>query len=58
MTAIVDNAKRRVGDFLRERIEAGSGLSIVSAYFTIYAYQPVVKPRVAPRRAGRPADKA
>ena len=38
MTAIVDNAKRRVGDFLRERIEAGSGLSIVSAYFTIYAY--------------------
>ena len=38
MTAIVDNTKRRVGDFLRERIEAGSDLSIVSAYFTIYAY--------------------
>ena len=38
MTAIVDNATRRVGDFLRERIEAGSGLAIVSAYFTIHAY--------------------
>ena len=36
MTAIVDNTKRRVGDFLRERIEAGSDLSIVSAYFTIF----------------------
>ena len=36
--AIVDNRHRRVGDFLRERIEAGSNLSIVSAYFTIYAY--------------------
>ena len=39
MTAIVDNTTRRVGDFLRERIEAGSDLSIVSAYFTIYAYE-------------------
>ena len=38
MTAIVDNTGRKVGDFLRERIEAGSDLSIVSAYFTIYAY--------------------
>ena len=38
MTAIVDNTTRRVGDFLRERIEAGADLSIVSAYFTIYAY--------------------
>ena len=36
--AIVDNRRRRVGDFLRDRIEAGSNLSIVSAYFTIYAY--------------------
>ena len=36
--AIVDNRRRRVGDFLRDRIEAGSDLSIVSAYFTIYAY--------------------
>ena len=38
MTAIVDNTGRKVGDFLRDRIEAGSDLSIVSAYFTIYAY--------------------
>ena len=38
VTAIVDNTGRKVGDFLRERIEAGSDLSIVSAYFTIYAY--------------------
>lgn len=38
MTAIVDNTARRVGDFLLERIEDGSELSIVSAYFTIYAY--------------------
>ena len=29
----------RVGDFLREKIQAGSKLSIVSAYFTIYAYE-------------------
>ena len=39
MNVIVDNIQRRVGDFLRERIEAGSNLSIVSAYFTIYAYE-------------------
>ena len=39
MTAIVDNTTLRVGDFLRERIEAGADLSIVSAYFTIYAYE-------------------
>ena len=39
MNAIVDNMQRRVGDFLRERIEVGSNLSIVSAYFTIYAYE-------------------
>ena len=38
MTAIIDNRQRRVGDFLRERIGVGSELSIVSAYFTIYAY--------------------
>ena len=36
--AIVDNRRRRVGDFLRDRIDPGSDLSIVSAYFTIYAY--------------------
>ncbi len=36
---IVDNRRRRVGDFLREQIVVGSRLSIVSAYFTIYAYE-------------------
>ena len=36
--AIVDNRRRRVGDYLRDAIETGSDLSIVSAYFTIYAY--------------------
>ncbi len=36
---IVDNRGRRVGDFLRERLAAGADLSIVSAYFTIYAYE-------------------
>jgi len=29
----------RVGDFLRDKIESGSKLSVVSAYFTIYAYE-------------------
>lgn len=38
MDAIVDNMNRRVGDVLRERINVGSHLSIVSAYFTIYAF--------------------
>ena len=38
MTSIVDNRKRLVGDFLSEKIELDSDLSIVSAYFTIYAY--------------------
>ena len=36
--AIVDNVGRRVGDVLAERIDAGARLSIVSAYFTIYAF--------------------
>ena len=36
--AIVDNVHRRVGDVLDERIDAGARLSIVSAYFTIYAF--------------------
>ena len=36
---IIDNRNRRVGDFLHGNIRAGSGLSIVSAYFTIYAYE-------------------
>ena len=37
--AIIDNRDRRVGDYLRGSIEAGSNLSIVSAYFSIYAYE-------------------
>jgi SNF2 family DNA or RNA helicase len=39
-SSIRDNRDRgSVGDFLREQIDADSKLSIVSAYFTIYAYQ-------------------
>ena len=39
LNTIVDNYSGRcVGEFLREQIERGSDLSIVSAYFTIYAY--------------------
>ena len=39
-SGIRDNYTRgRVGDFLREKIQSGSELSIVSAYFTIYAYE-------------------
>ena len=38
-SAIVDNRTRQVGNFLRERIEDGAVLSVVSAYFTIYAWE-------------------
>ena len=38
ISGIVDNRSRRVGEFLKDRIFPGSELSIVSAYFTIYAY--------------------
>ena len=38
-SSIRDNHLRgNVGDFLKSKIENGSSLSIVSAYFTIYAY--------------------
>ena len=37
-SAIIDNRDRRVGDYLRGSIKVGSNLSIVSAYFSIYAY--------------------
>lgn len=38
-SSIRDNKKRgAVGDFLKENIDKGSKLSIVSAYFTIYAF--------------------
>ena len=38
-SGIRDNYERgSVGDFLKEKIQDGTKLSIVSAYFTIYAY--------------------
>jgi len=48
--AIVDNQIRRVGDFLTDNIQPSSNLSIVSAYFTIYAYEAL---RDALEQAGR-----
>ena len=40
MSGIRDNHSRgSVADFLREKVSAGSELSVVSAYFTIHAYQ-------------------
>lgn len=39
-STIIDNRKRgTVGEFLKHNIEVNSELSIVSAYFTIYAYK-------------------
>lgn len=39
-SSILDNQGRgKVGDFLKDKILAGSKLSIVSAYYTIYAYE-------------------
>ena len=37
--AIIDNQGRKVGDFLRQELDTKTLLSVVSAYFTIYAYQ-------------------
>ena len=37
--AIIDNRKRKVGEYLKNKIRPATDLSIVSAYFTIYAYQ-------------------
>ena len=40
LSGIRDNHKRgKVGEFLLEKIQTGSKLSFVSAYFTIYAYE-------------------
>ena len=40
VSGIIDNWHRgNVGDFIREKIQSGSTLLIVSAYFTIYAYE-------------------
>jgi hypothetical protein len=33
-----NHARGMVADFLRAKIQSGSRLSVVSAYFTIYAY--------------------
>lgn len=40
LSGIRDNHTRgTVGDFLKEKINSGSKLSVVSAYFTIYAFE-------------------
>lgn len=40
MSGILDNHNRgKVADFLSEKISSGADLSVVSAYFTIYAYE-------------------
>lgn len=40
LSGIRDNhARGSVGDFLKEKIKSGSKLSVVSAYFTIYAFE-------------------
>lgn len=45
MSSIRDNRQRGcVGDFLREHIRKGADLSIVSTYFTIYAYARLREP--------------
>ena len=36
--AIIDNQTRVLGDFLRQELDTTTLLSVVSAYFTIYAY--------------------
>ncbi len=38
MEKILDNKKAKVVDVLQDRIQAGSKLSVISAYFTIYAF--------------------
>jgi len=43
-SGIRDNHTRgTVADFLREKINPGSHLSVVSVYFTIYAYDALIK---------------
>lgn len=44
-TGLRDNHSREsAGDFLREKIGAGSELSFVSAYFTVHAYAALKEP--------------
>ncbi|CDX01520.1 DNA/RNA helicase, super II, SNF2 [Desulfitobacterium hafniense] len=40
---VLDNKKNRVVDELREELNKGSKLSVISAYFTIYAYAELKK---------------
>ena len=40
---VLDNKKHRVVDELKEELNKGSKLSIISAYFTIYAYAELKK---------------
>ena len=41
---LIDNKKNgKVGDILKEHIEKNCSLSIVSSYFTIYAYEALKK---------------
>lgn len=50
---IKDNHTRgKVADFLETRLVKGSRLSVVSAYFTIYAYEALRN--LLPRRPARP----
>ena len=43
-SSIIDNRNRgKVGDYLKSNISYNSKLSIVSAYFTIYAYKSLQK---------------
>ena len=37
-SVIVDNQSRRVGEVLRQHLAPGTSMSVVSAFFTIYAY--------------------
>ncbi len=43
MPKVLDNKKHRVVDELREELDKGSKLSVISAYFTIYAYAELKK---------------
>ena len=44
-SGIRDNHRRgNVADFLKAKLKTGSRLSVVSAYFTIYAYEALKEP--------------
>ncbi len=43
MPKVLDNKKYRVVDELKEGLNKGSRLSVISAYFTIYAYAELKK---------------